>query len=244
MPSNQSEPRFQLFYWPLPFRGCFVSYLFAYRDVPLLEETSFEEIKALISRHPSQQDIPFMGPPALRDRESGQTLSQMPAIVLHVSHHLGFMPEDPFDVAMSMKVLMDCNDVLMEICRYNGSMMWERQQWNRFRSQRLPRWLQIFEESLARDAVGRNPLSFADIGVFALFGNMTRCLPELEPDLSTHAPGIHALCQRIGAQPSLAQYIAEEERKYGKLYCGGQIERSIREMLKMDAEEGREPSVR
>ena len=50
MPATVPEPRFQLYYWPLPFRGCFVSYLFAYRDVALLEETRFETIKAIISK--------------------------------------------------------------------------------------------------------------------------------------------------------------------------------------------------
>jgi hypothetical protein len=42
MSSEFSQARFQLYYWPLPFRGCFVSYLFAYRDVPLLEAAEFE----------------------------------------------------------------------------------------------------------------------------------------------------------------------------------------------------------
>jgi len=234
MASKVSQPRFQLYYWPIPFRGCFVSYLFAYRDVPLLEETRFEENESLRGRHPSNQDIPFIGPPVLRDLESGRSLSQMPAIVLYVSHELDFIPKDPFDVAMCIKVLMDCNDVLMEICRYNGSIMWVREEWLEFRSQRFPRWLQIFEESLKRGSIGKNPVSFADIGVFALFGNMIRCLPELEADLLTHAPGIHALCQRLGSQPSLAEYVAGEEQLYGKLYCGGQIEQSIRKMLEMD----------
>ena len=235
MPSKTTDPRFQFYYWPIPFRGCFVSYLFAYRDVPLLEEASFEEIRKLKDRRPSEQVTPFMGPPVLRDLESGRTLSQMPAIVLYVSHELDLMPEDPFDVAMCMKVLMDCNDVLMEICRYNGSIMWTRDEWTRFRSQRFPRWLQIFEETLERGAIGRDPVSFADIGVYALFGNMIRCLPELEADLSAHAPRIHAHCREIGSQPSLAEYVADEERKYGTLYCGGQIEKSIRKMLEMDA---------
>jgi len=230
-----SQPKFQLYYWPIPFRGCFISYLFAYRDVPLLDEASFEENKNLRSQHPSEQGIPFMGPPVLRELETDRTLSQMPAIVLYVSHELDLMPEDPFDVAMCMKILMDCNDVLMEICRYNGSTMWERKEWNQFRSQRLPRWMQIFEESLKRGFIGKDLVSFADIGVFALFGNMTRCLPELEADLLNHAPGIHALCQRIGTEPSLAKYVADEELKYGKLYCDGQIEKSIRKMLEMDA---------
>lgn len=237
MASTLSQARFQLLYWPLPFRGCFVSYLFAYRDVPLLEEANFEEIRNLMSRHPSQQDVPFMGPPVLRDLDSGRTLSQMPAIVLYASRELGLLPEDPFDAAMSMKILMDCNDVLMEICRYNGSTMWEREEWVRFRSQRLPRWLDIFEESLQRGFFGKDSVCFADIGIFALFGNMTRCLRELDADLLNGAPGIHALCQRIKSQPSLERYVADQERKYGKLYCGGQIEKSIRNMLEMDEKE-------
>ena len=237
MPSNTSGSRFQLYYWPIPFRGCFVSYLFAYRGVPLLMEASFEEINKLISRDPGEQAIPVMGPPVLRDLESGHTLSQMPAIVLYVAHEFDLLPEDQFDAALCMKVLMDCNDVLMEICRYNGSSMWSREEWIQFRSQRLPRWLQIFEESLKRGFIGKPPASFADIGVFALFGNMMRCLPELEADVLVHAPGIHALCQEIGSQSSLANYVAEEEQSYGKLYCGGQIEKSIRNMLAQDAQQ-------
>jgi glutathione S-transferase len=145
------------------------------------------------------------------------------------------MPADPFDRAMCVKILMDCNDVLMEICRYNGSSMWLREDWVQFRSQRLPRWMQMFEESLGRGFIGRNLVSFADIGTFALFGNMIRCLPDLEPDLLDQAPGTHALCQRIGAERPLARYVADEEIRYGRLYCGGQIEKSIRDMLQMDA---------
>ncbi len=235
MSSSMSQSRFQLYYWPIPFRGCFVSYLFAYRDVPLLEEASFDAINDLRSRDPGEQDIPFMGPPVLRDLESDRALSQMPAIVLYVSRELGLLPEDPFDLAICMKVLMDCNDVLMEICRYNGSTMWERDEWIEFRSQRLPRWMQIFEESLKRGFIGRGRVSFADIGVYALFGNMTRCLRELKDDLLYHAPGIYGLCQETGSQPSLAKYVADEEERYGRRYCGGQIEASIRRMLEMDA---------
>jgi glutathione S-transferase len=235
MSSTVSQPRFKLYYWPIPFRGCFVSYLFAYRDIPLAEEASFELNAQLKDRPPGEQDIPYMGPPVLLDLESDHALSQMPAIVMYVSPQLDLMPENPFDAALCMKVLMDCNDVLMEICRYNGSSMWTRDAWQQFRSQRLPHWMQIFEESLQRGFIGKRAASFADIAVFALFGNMTRCLPELATDLLDHAPGIHAHCQKIGARPSLAEYVAREEQRYGKLYCGGDIEKSIREMLAMDA---------
>jgi glutathione S-transferase len=234
MSAEKSPARFELTYWPVPFRGCFVSYLFAWRDVPLREKTGTDEIRQMINRRPADQDVPFMGPPVLRDLESGRVLSQMPAIVLHVSRELDLVPADPFDAAMCMKVLMDCNDVLMEICRYNGSTMWTHEEWAAFRSERLPRWMRIFEESLDRGFIGIDPASFADIGVFALFGNMTRCLPELEADLRKHAPGIHAFCRVIGSKPSLADFVAGHERQYGRLYCGGRIEESIRAMLARD----------
>ena len=203
MSPQAARPRFRLQYWPLPFRGCFVSYLFAYRDVPFLETSDFEENLALKSLPPGEQAVPYMGPPVLHDLEYDRSLSQMPAIVLYVARKLGLAPGDPFDEAMAMKILMDCNDVLMEICRYNGSIMWEPGTWRVFRDERLPRWLQLFEESLERGLLGTEPLSFADIGVYALFGNMTRCLPELDADLLKGAPGIHALCQRIGSRPPI-----------------------------------------
>ncbi len=236
MASKKSKPRYQLLYWPLPFRGCFVSYLFAFRNVPLLQVDEYDTVAAVKNQEPGDQDVPFMGPPVLRDFESGRSLSQMPAIVLGVSGELGLRPDDPFDLAMSMKILMDCNDVLMEICRYNGASIWARDEWTAFRSERLPRWLDIFEESLNRGYLGGDPATFADIAVYALFGNMTRCLPELEPDVANRAPGIHALCRTIGSERSLAAFVHDEERRYGKVYCGGQIEKSIRKMLELDAD--------
>ena len=230
-----SQPNHKLYYWPVPFRGCFVSYQFAYRNVPLLHESSYEKISGLMLLDPSEQHIPFMGPPVLEILDANQHISQMPAIVLYTARELNLLPDNHFDAAMCLKVLMDCNDLLMEICRYNGSMMWDRQDWIEFRSRRLPRWMKIFEESLARGTIGADAMTFADISVYALFGNMTRCLPELESDLHGMAPGIQSLCDRIGSTPSLERFVAEQESEYGDLYCGGQIESSIREMLALDA---------
>ena len=225
----------KLYYWPLPFRGCFISYLFAYTNTPLLQESSYEAINHLKDLPPPNQPIPFIGPPILQILDTNQYLSQMPAITLYVSKELNLQPTDPIDLALAMKVLMDCNDLLMEICRYNGTSMWQRDEWVDFRSKRLPHWCEIFEESLNRGFMGKASANFADIGVYALFGNMLRCLPELEPDVLRHAPGVHAHCQRIGSQPSLADFVAGQEAEYSDLYCGGQIEASIREMLALDA---------
>ena len=181
------------------------------------------------------QDVPFIGPPLLHDRQANITLSQVPAIALYASPILGLAPGDPAERAMCMKILMDCNDLLTEICRYNGSMMWLREDWIEFRSSRLPRWLRVFEVSLTRGHLGKAEVTFADISVYALLGNMTRCLPALRPDVEQAAPGIARLCQEIGAKPSLAAAVARDSENYGDVYCGGQIEQSIRKMLAMDA---------
>lgn len=228
-----SEPRFTLYYWPLAFRGCFVSYQFAYKNHPL-RMASTEELMAFKSKRPSEQPVPFVGPPVLHDRDADLYLSQMPAIVLYASDVLDLAPTSTTELAQGMKVLMDCNDVLMEICRNNGSSMWDRESWARFRGQRLPKWMSIFEESLERGVLGHTEVRFADVSTYALFGNMTRCLPQLEEDLTEHAPGIHALCQRLGEHPPLARFVNEQAAQHGNTYCGGQIEASIRAMLDAD----------
>ncbi|MEM1188542.1 MAG: glutathione S-transferase family protein [Pseudomonadota bacterium] len=233
---TESEARYELLYWPLPFRGCFISYLFAYRNVPLIEVSDFAEVRRRQKLVPGEQAVPFMGPPTLYDRETGLNLSQMPAIVLYAAPELDLMPESNADVAMGLKTLMDCNDILMEICRYNGSSMWTREEWTEFRSRRFPRWLQVLEASLQRGFFGRETVSFADIGVYALLGNMTRCIPELAGDVANCAPNTQALCLKIGSEPSLAGYVAAQQASYGRTYCGGQIEDSIREMVSRDAD--------
>ncbi|MEM9401903.1 MAG: glutathione S-transferase family protein [Pseudomonadota bacterium] len=237
MSANPEETRFQLDYWPIPFRGSFISFLFAYREVPLLECSGLDENVALKNAPLHEQSVPYIGPPVLHDRQTGTSLSQMPAIVLYAADILDLMPKGSFARAMALKILMDCNDLLMEISRYNGSDMWDRDAWREFRDARLPRWLGVFEESLRREYLGRTPVSFADISVFALFGTLIRCLPQLESDILEHAPGIHALCERIGATPSLRRCVARQRENYGELYCGGLIEKLLRAMLADDESE-------
>lgn len=230
------KTQFKLYYWPIPFRRCFITYLFAYCDIPFLLECRPEKIEQLKNLSPKEQTTPFMGPPILEDLHNQRSISQMPAIVHYISRELGLYPKEPFAASSATKVLMDCNDVLMEICRYNGSTMWTHEQWQTFQTERLPRWMHIFEASLEQDFFGSNPVSFADISVYALFGNMIRCLPELEKDLLSYAPQVYVHCHTIGKKSSLANYIEEEQKQYGSLYCGGQIEASIREMLALDSE--------
>ncbi|MDJ0684814.1 MAG: glutathione S-transferase family protein [Alphaproteobacteria bacterium] len=230
-----AEARYRVTYWPTAFRGCFVSYLLAYRDVAFVEEEDPEKIAYRMALPTEDQPVPWIGPPLLEDLKTGRALSQVPAIALYLSRALDLQPDDPYHLARCLKIQMDCNDVLMEICRYNGTMMWEREAWSFFRSERLPRWMDVFEQELDQGTIGKPRMNFADIAVFALFGNMVRCLPDLASDLARQAPRLCAQCLEIGSAPSVAAYVAEQEKKFGLSYCGGQIEQSIRDQLRLDA---------
>jgi len=226
--------RYKVTYWPLAFRGCFVTYLLAYADVAFAVEDDMAAIDRLKAQAVADQPTPLIGPPMLEDLETGIALNQVPAIVTYYAQSFGLAPQDPLQAARALKVLMDCNDLLMEICCYNGTSMWTREGWVQFRTERLPKWLGIFEEEIKRGTMGGDAVNFADIATCALFSPMMRCMPQLRPDLESAAPAVVALCDRIVAQPSLAAYIETEAQKYGTLYCGGQIEQSIRSQLALD----------
>ena len=233
---------YKLYYWPAPFRGDFIRFLLNEAGEEY-EEASVQEISELYGLPVEDQPLPMMAPPFLHDRESDVFLSQMPAIVMYLSEKLGLLPEDPYKSAICHKLVLDSNDVLIEMTNYNGSAMWEHESWRQFRNERLKRWFEIFEhtgkkfELLPESGymLGGHQISTADIVTYALWGTMIRCLPELRADCQQHAPHIFGLCQRIENRPNIKQLIEHQEEIYGKQYCGGQIEQSIRSMLKQDA---------
>jgi glutathione S-transferase len=50
--------------------------------------------------------------------------------------------------------------------------------------------------------------------------------------LKETAPMTTALCARIAARPELAALAARARVDYGDSYCGGEIEKSLRKVLK------------
>ncbi len=232
---------YKLYYWPVPFRGNFIRLLLEEADEKYGEAT-YEEIIDLHSMSPEEQPFPSMAPPFLHDLSSDIFLSQMPVIVMYLSEKLNFLPKDSFKSAICLKLLLDSNDVLAEITNLNGTTMWEYKPWRQFRETRLKRWFEIFEQTGQRFGLnsksdyllGGNQISMADIVTYALWGTMIQCLPELSIDCQKHSPNVFALCQRIENRPKIQKFVEGQIQSYGNLYCGGQIEKSIRSMLEQD----------
>ncbi|MDF0601756.1 glutathione S-transferase [Psychromarinibacter sp. C21-152] len=228
---------YTLYYWPLPFRGAFIRAVLAHAGADWTE-AGVDETARVKDLSVDAQPVPAMAPPVLTDHGADATLAQMGAILLYLGDRFGLMPGDAVRDALTAKLVADANDVLDEITRYGGRMMWDRADWEAFRP-RLARWMAIFEETGQRHGLteeggtmlGTDAPGLADLVACVLWGTMTDKLPALRPMLDAHAPAVAALSDRLGETPALAELRAATEADYGDLYCGGQIERSIRAML-------------
>lgn len=233
-----SEPRFVLYYWPIPFRAQLARYILAYAG-EAWEEPDREAVFAARSADVSEQPVPFMAPPLLEDRKEGVWLSQLPAITSYLGDVLGLMPGTPAQDARTVKVINDCVDVLHDLTRNCGMQMWDEESWAAFADERLPRWLAIFDE-LGRRAgldaetgtlLGTPRPGVADLVCAALWVTITDTLPKLEQVISEHAPNVYALSLRISETPAIATLRAEQKARWGDVWCEGQIEKSLRSVL-------------
>jgi glutathione S-transferase len=226
-----------LYYWPIPFRGNLIRCLLEYNDVPYEEGSVSDLVQMKEAALTPESSALFMAPPLLFDRELNLYLSQAPAIVSHLSRKLSFCPTDLRKLALADKIVNDCNDALNEVtanCGYSG--MWDQASWNEFISGEFIRWIQIVEftaiqEGLGVDsgfALGTPNATFADTTIFAVWATMERSLPELSPIMRSSAPRIMALCDRLSVNKGLASLFS---RQSPSLYCGGQIEKSIRAVI-------------
>lgn len=229
---------YKLYYWPLPFRGQLIRHVLVYLNLGW-EEVTFDDIVALKALPIEARPAGVMAPPILYDREDDLYLSQMTAILFYLGDKHGLVPESAAKRGLTLKLLGDANDVLDEITRFGGRQMWDDAAWIEFMSQRFPQWLQIFERSAKEHGVtsdsgtmlGTETIGLVDLVTSALWSTMMASMPQLEPKIRADAPLVAALSDRVSMHPAIAAFDSEQRKRFGDLYCGGQIEASIREMI-------------
>ena len=230
-------PNYTLYYWAAPFRGQFVRALLAYGGAPWIEAGD-EATSALMEGALEDMPVPFMGPPVLVDHAAGVALSQMPAILLYLGDRLGLLPEDPGRRALSIKVVNDANDVIDDLTLDGGRQMWTEARWAAF-VPRLRKWMGLWEELGRRHGLtpqsgfllgGLDP-GVADIVSATLWSTMSERFPAIGAILDDAGPMTANLARRVSDVPALADLAVRARRDYGDLYCGGQIEQSLRRVL-------------
>lgn len=229
---------YRLYYWDVPFRGNFIQ-LF-------LEEVDADyECRDATEIYPHERfDIrhPGMAPPYLYDCKNEFYLAQMPAILMHLGRKYDYLPKRAETLALALKAILDSNDLLMDITNLNGMNMWQKADWREFRTHRLADWMKIFETTgmlhglkSDRGFLLGSRITVADIATTALFGTLIYSFPKLKKDLRENAPNILALCERIESRPAIRAFLERQRQDYGRTYCGGQIEASLRKMIDQPA---------
>lgn len=225
---------YSLYYWDVPFRGIFPQLLL--EDAGASYE--WHDASEIYPKKSLKIHNPGMAPPYLYEKKTDRYLSQMPAILMHLAREFDYLPKRIETLDLTLKTICDCHDVLLEITHSYGATMWNEDEWKEFRSERLPIWMKIFEEigsshGLKKDSgflLGSH-ISVADIATTALFGTMIHSFPELKKDLQKNAPSVAALCERVESRPRIRSFLERQRNEFGRSYCGGEIEKSLREML-------------
>jgi glutathione S-transferase len=229
---------YDLYYWPVPFRGQFVRAVLAFAGKTWTEGDA-AAISTLMEGPVKQMPVPFMGPPMLIDRRADVAIAQMPAIILYLGETLDLMPATPELRAMTMKVVLDANDVIDEITLDGGREMWTDKSWREF-IPRLKKWMSFWEETGRRHGLkansgfllgGESP-GLADVVTATLWSTMADRFETIAAILGEAAPLTAGLARRVSGLPPLAKLAAQAQEDYGDAYCGGQIEASLRKVLK------------
>ena len=228
---------YELYHRPIPFRGQFVRATLAFAGKSWSEGDPAAMSK-LMRGAVAKMPAPFMGPPLLIDKSADFAISQTAAILLYLGETLGLMPQAPAARAMALKVVLDANDVIDDLTLDGGRLMWTPELWREFQP-RLKKWMSLFEETGRRHGLtpqagyllgGEKP-GLADIVTATLWSTMADRFPVFGEMLADAAPMVAALTQRVAKLPPLAELAAKTRREYGEVYCGGQIEASLRKVL-------------
>ncbi|WP_419758205.1 glutathione S-transferase [Acidisoma sp.] len=229
---------YDLYYWPLPFRGQFVRAVLAFAG-KRWTEGEIGAMSALMNGAVEDMPVPFMGPPMLIDKKADFAIAEMPAIILYLGETLDLLPSSPALRAMTMKIVNDANDVIDEITLDGGRQMWTQKSWQEF-VPRLRKWMSFWEETGRRHGLtptsgfllgGETP-GVADVVSATLWSTMTERFETLAALLEEAAPMTAALTRRVSGLPPLAKLAAKAREDYGDAYCGGQIEASLRKVVK------------
>lgn len=116
--------------------------------------------------------------------------------------------------------------------------MWTEARWAAF-VPRLRKWMGLWEELGRRHGLtsqsgfllGGAAPGVADIVSAILWSTMSESFPAIGSILKDAAPMTANLARRVSDAPALADLAARARRDYGDIYCGGQIEQSLRKVL-------------
>ncbi|CAG0892363.1 unnamed protein product [Cyprideis torosa] len=244
MMADKKDGAVTIYYWPLKFRGNFLKLILEEKGIPYHNAGYEDELKELVfQKSISDRPFPFFAPPFLRVGD--YMISQMPAACQYLAKKYDLDAESLENSSHALMIVMNCNDLWDEITRKGGNYtMWSLPEWKQWKENRLKKWLEIFEALLLRNNPGSqenvgtdlfffdNRITYADLAVFHVLDGLCFDL-GLERFVKGMSTLLFRFYEQIGKRPNVAAFV-KRQRQDKVDYCGGQIEQSIRDVIRKE----------
>ena len=221
--------RFELYYWPeIQGRGEFVRLALEdagadYVDVARLPTRS-GGIPALMRflENRSLERPPF-APPFLK--AGNLVIGQTANILLFLGPRLDLVPKNETSRLWTHQLQLTIADWVAEVHDthhpISGGLYYEEQKREAkrraadFRAERLPKFLDYFEQVLKRNAKGYlvgQAISYVDLSMFQMIAGLRYAFPRGMTKAETRYPRLVALHDRVSSRRRLAAYLSSERR--------------------------------
>lgn len=221
---------YELYYWPtIQGRGEFVRLALEYGSIGYVDvarklgDAEGEAALICLLENPDTERPPF-APPYLKAGELliGQTAN----ILLFLAREHALAPADDAGQWWTHQLQLTLADFLVEIhdthhplgssMYYEAQMKEARRRAADFCEQRLPKFLNYFEQILRRHPQGAQlagaDISYADLSLFQIVAGLRYAFPRTMSKLEKHCPRVIALHERVRQLPRIADYLASERR--------------------------------
>ena len=220
--------RYELYYWPeIQGRGEFVRLALEDAGADYVDVARIPKGMAAMMRFMESRSVkhPPFAPPFLKAGKL--VIAQTADILLFLGPRLRLVPKDEATRLWAHQLQLTIADWVGEVHDthhpISGGLYYEEQKREAkrraadFRDNRLPTFLDYFEQILKRNPKGTDYLvsksvSYVDLSLFQMIAGLRYALPRTMAKLQVKYPRIVALHDRVAARPRLAAYFASPRR--------------------------------
>jgi len=221
--------RYELYYWPeIQGRGEFIRLALEdagadYVDVGRLPKRGMPAMMRFLE-NPSTEHPPF-APPFLK--AGNLVIAQTANILLYLAPRLGLVPKNEALRLWAHQLQLTIADWVVEVHDahhpISGGLYYEEQKREAkrraedFREERLPKFLDYFEQILKGNPKGTDYLvskavSYVDLSMFQMIAGLRYAFPRALAKLESKHPRLVALHDQVSARRRLAAYLSSPRR--------------------------------
>ncbi|HEU4342727.1 MAG TPA: glutathione S-transferase [Candidatus Binatia bacterium] len=220
--------RYELYYWPdIQGRGEFIRLALEdagadYVDVGRLSKRG---VPALMRFLENRSEHPPFAPPFLK--AGNLVIAQTANVLLFLGPRLGLVPKNERSRLWAHQLQLTIADWVAEVhdthhpissnLYYEDQKREAKRRAADFRTERLPKFLDYFEQVLKRSPSRKGyilgaPLSYVDLSIFQMIAGLRYAFPRAMARLERAHPRLVALHDRVSSRPRIAAYLSSPRR--------------------------------